>query len=50
METSEEIFSLSGQPFPVLCHPRGKEVHSHICMELPVFQFVPIALSVAGHH
>lgn len=50
METSEVIFSFSGQPFPVLYHPQDKEVHFHICMERLVFQFLPIALSVAGHH
>ena len=45
------LHSLSGQPVPVLGHPQSKEVFSHVQMELPVFQFVPIApCPVAGHH
>jgi len=48
------VFSLddhSRQPVPVLCHPQSKDAFSHVQMELPVFQFVPIALyRVTGHH
>jgi len=41
----------SGQPVPVLCHPQGEEVFSHVFMELTVFQFVPLTTChVAGHH
>ena len=41
----------SGQPAPVLCHPQSEEVLPHVQLELPLLQFVPIALCpVAGHH
>ena len=43
------LHNLSGQPVPVLGHPQSK-VFPHIQMELPVFQFVPIApCPVTGH-
>jgi len=45
------IHSLPGQPVPVLCHSQSKDVLPHVQVELPMFQFVPIALCpVAGHH
>ena len=41
----------SRQPVPVLRHPQREEVLPPIQMELPMFQFVPIApCPVAGHH
>lgn len=41
------LHSLSG----VLCHSQSKEVLSHVPVELPAFQFVPIApFSIAGHY
>jgi len=43
------LHNLSGHIVSVLCHSRSKEVCSHVQMEIPVFQFLPIApLSVAG--
>jgi len=45
------LINLHGQPVPVLCHSHRKEVLPPVCMELPLFQFVPAALcSVAEHH
>ena len=45
------LHNLSGQPVPVLCHPQREEVLCHVQTELPMLQFVPIALCpVAGHH
>lgn len=37
--------SLSGQPVLGLCHPHGKEVFSHIQLDLPVLRFLPLVLS-----
>ena len=43
--------SFSGQPVPVLSHPRGKEVFPHVQTEPPMFRFVPTASGlVTGHH
>lgn len=36
--------NLSEQPVSVLCHSYSKECFPHIQVDLPVFQFVPIAL------
>uniref|UniRef100_A0A8B9Q4U4 Transmembrane protein 19 n=1 Tax=Apteryx owenii TaxID=8824 RepID=A0A8B9Q4U4_APTOW len=45
------LHNLSGQPVPVLCHPHSKEVFHYVQLELPVFQFVPIAsCPVTGPH
>jgi len=45
------LHNLPGQPVPVLRHPQREAILPHIQMELPVFQFVPIApCPVAGHH
>ena len=39
------------QPVPGLRHPQREEVLPHVQTELPMLQFVPIALCpVAGHH
>lgn len=35
----------------IICQHYSKEALPYVCMEVPVFQFVPIATcSVAGHH
>jgi len=45
------LHSLSGQTLPVLCHPQSKEVLSHVQLELPMLQFVPIVpCPVTRHH
>ena len=38
------LYNLPGQPVPLLCHPHRKEDFSHVEVELPVFQLVPVAL------
>jgi len=44
------LHNLPGQPVPVLRHPQREEVLPHVQTELPVLQFVPVALCpVAGH-
>ena len=44
------IYNLSGQPVPVLRHPRS-EVLPCVQLELPLLQFVPVApCPVTGHH
>lgn len=41
----------SGQPVLGLCHHQNKDVSPHVWMELPMFQFVPIAPdAVTQHH
>ena len=45
------LHSLPGQPVLVLRYPQREEVLLHVQMELPLLQFVPIALCpVAGHY
>ena len=45
------LHNLPGQPVPGLHHPQREEVLSRVQMELPMFQFVPVApCPVAGHH
>ena len=45
------LHKLSGQPIQVLCHPHSRKVSPHVRMELPLFQFVPVAsCPVTGHH
>ena len=45
------LHNLPGQPVPGLCHPQREEVLPHVQTELPVLQFVLVALCpVAGHH
>jgi len=45
------LFSPSGQPVPVLCHPQREEVLPPVQLELRMLQFVPIApCPVTGHH
>lgn len=39
----QRLYSLSGQPVPLLGHPQSKNVFSHIQRKAPVFQGVPIA-------
>lgn len=42
--------SPSGQPVQLLCHPHSKKKFSLVCIELPEFQFLPIApRPVAGY-
>lgn len=38
------LWSPSGQPVLLLCHPHSKYVFPHICIELPEFQFLPLPL------
>jgi len=46
-----KIHNPSGEPVPVLCHPQREEVPPPVQMELPMFQFVPVApCPVTGHH
>jgi len=45
------LHNLSGQPVPVLCHSQSEEDLPHVQMELPMVQFVPLALiHVTGHY
>jgi len=45
------IHNPSGQPVPVLRQPQREEVLPHVQVDLPMFQFVPIApCPVTGHH
>ena len=45
------LHNLPGQPVPLLWHPHRKEGFSHIEVELPVFQLVPIvSWPVIGHY
>jgi len=45
------LYNPSGQPGPVLCHPQSEEFLSHVQLELPMLQFVPVApCPAAGHH
>jgi len=38
------LHSLPGQPVPGLRHPQREEVLPHVQTELPLLQFVPVAL------
>jgi len=38
------LHNLPRQPVPVLRHPQREEVLPHVQMELPMLQFVPVAL------
>lgn len=32
----------TGQLVPVLCYTQSKEVFPYVCMEIPIFQFLPV--------
>jgi len=40
----------SGQPITVLCHPESKEILPCVQLELPVLQFVHVALCPVARH
>jgi len=41
----------SGEFVPVFRHPQSKEVFPHVCMDLPMFYFVPVVpCPAAAHH
>ena len=42
------LHSLPGQPGPGLRHPQREEVLPHLHLELPLLQFVPVALCFRG--
>jgi len=45
------LHNTSEQPVPVLHHPQCKDVLTHVQLELPMLQYVPIApCPVTGHH
>ena len=45
------LHTLPGQPVPLLWHPHRRDLFSHIEVELPVFQLVPVApCPVIGHY
>jgi len=41
------IHNISGQPVPVVRHPQMEEVLPYVQVELPMFQFVPVALDLS---
>lgn len=45
----EDDHNLSNQPVSVVCSAYSEEIFSHVHMEIPTFQFVPIALSMFCH-
>ena len=48
---SEKKTPQPGMPFLMLLHSDSKYVFLHVCVEIPVFQFVPVTpRPVTGHH
>jgi len=46
-----KLHNLSGRPAPVLHHSDSEGILPWVCMELPVFQFLPVAPGpVVAHH